>query len=735
MMRTFDWAATPLGPQAAWPQTLRTVTRLVLQHPFAMVVLWGPELIQVYNDAYRVIMGDRHPAGLGQPTRECWPDVWAFTAPVYEGVMTRGETFEFTDRRLVISRGGQEEEAFFTLTYSPVPDEAGAVAGVLVTVIETSERVRAQADVQFRIQKAEVETRAQEAFTAFTEAVGSQIDVLALSQEAIRVLRARFRPDSTFVFYERESDHWRARVWSEDLEAQPELLAVLRDGLPLDTPLYAEGLRTGHPVFTEEWNAEREQVPHSEHYGAAANVPLVVDGEVCGFVALGLRHTHRWSELDKGVVRAVGRGLNLALERGMKARQLQQQKDTAERQKQVLDAFAHLTQELAPDAAPIDLIRQVQEVVLRLLPDGFSLYYDREGAGWRLRSRVGQPTTPTLQAAPHVPLTTPSLLTPWQTGELYLQDGDDLSADELASPTQSPRTAVALPITLSGRRRGVLSFALMDGRRWTRTERAMFETVARSLNLALERTETTAELVTQRRSLEVATEELEAFTYSVSHDLRTPVRHIIGFNNLLRRELGEDVTPKVARYLTVVEEAAGRMNTLIDAMLNLSRASRLPLQLGPVDLNAMVGSVRTELELDLLGREVTWQVGALPLVMGDHNTLRQVITNVLDNALKYSRTRSPAQVDIWAEERAREWVIHVRDNGVGFDPQYAHKLFGVFQRLHRAQDFEGSGVGLANVRRIITRHGGQVWAEGRPGEGATFSFSLPKPTGTSLLEP
>lgn len=233
------------------------------------------------------------------------------------------------------------------------------------------------------------------------------------------------------------------------------------------------------------------------------------------------------------------------------------------------------------------------------------------------------------------------------------------------------------------------------------------------------------ELEERARTLEAANEEMEAFSYSVSHDLRAPVRHVMGFSSVLRASLGERLDEKSGRSLRMIESAAGRMNALIDAMLDLARTSRLPLRMGWVDLGELVDRAREDLLPELMEREVRWTVGALPTVMGDRDTLQQVVVNLVSNAVKYSRGREVTRVEVWAEERAGEWAVFVRDNGVGFDPRYGDKLFGVFQRLHRQEEFEGTGVGLANVRRIVEKHGGRVWAQGRPGEGARFSFSLP----------
>ena len=211
--------------------------------------------------------------------------------------------------------------------------------------------------------------------------------------------------------------------------------------------------------------------------------------------------------------------------------------------------------------------------------------------------------------------------------------------------------------------------------------------------------------------LSEANSELEAFSYSVSHDLRTPLRHILGFADLLKRESGEGATPKAARYLKVIGESAERMNRLIDDLLEFSRTSRAELRRGPVDLERLVQSVRADLAPDQGERSVEWRIGSLPAVIGDVGLLRQVFDNLLSNALKYTRTRQTALIEVTARQQGREVWLSVRDNGVGFDPEYISRLFGVFQRLHRSDEFEGTGIGLANVRRIVARHGGRVWAE------------------------
>lgn len=230
--------------------------------------------------------------------------------------------------------------------------------------------------------------------------------------------------------------------------------------------------------------------------------------------------------------------------------------------------------------------------------------------------------------------------------------------------------------------------------------------------------ERTAELVAANR-------ELEAFGYSVSHDLRAPLRHVSSYIKLLQQNAAENLDETNRRYVRIVAEAAQRMGQLIDDLLVLSRVGRVAIVETKVDLRALVDEARRELAPEMAGRTIEWQVGPLPQLRGDLSLLRSVVVNLLSNAIKYTRPRNPAQIEVGSETRNGEVVCYVRDNGAGFDMQFANKLFGVFQRLHDRNDFEGTGIGLASVRRILQRHGGKTWAEGRVDHGATFYFSFP----------
>ncbi|AWN24293.1 GAF sensor signal transduction histidine kinase [Deinococcus irradiatisoli] len=576
-------------------------------------------------------------------------------------------------------------------------------------------------------QQVENRTAELEAFVRFTELADGEMDMLALAQRAVEVLGVLF-PGCSNGYYVLEDGRWKVKIYTEDLEAEPALLASLKAGLPLSTPIFAQPVQTGEPAFVDAWDAEKEQVAESESYQAVALYPLGVDGTVRAMFALGLKDTPHWTDHHKAVFRSVGRSLVLALERTQAARRLEEQNAELHAQTLVLEGVAELTRDLTLPGGPHQLIGQVMDLVLSLLPSGYASFWEVRDGLWRLITQRGDVGRPGWQAARERGFPVghfPTLDRPWQTRQPYFQGHYDPVHDAVPDLMDHLLSIASLPVMVQGEMLGVFGVGLFGHRPWNVADQALLITAVQSLGLALERAEQARQLTDQRDMLKASNEELEAFTYSVSHDLRTPVRHIISFGNLLRRTMTAPLDEKTERYFKVIEEAALHLNRLIDGMLELSRASRQPLRLETVDLDRVVEAVRQEVMVGAQ-HQVTWQVSLLPQVTGDATLIRQVVTALLENAVKYSRTREEALIEVWAEERGQTWALFVRDNGVGFDPRYKDKLFSMFQRLHRQEEFEGAGVSLANARRIVARHGGLMTGEGQLNGGATFGFILPK---------
>jgi light-regulated signal transduction histidine kinase (bacteriophytochrome) len=280
--------------------------------------------------------------------------------------------------------------------------------------------------------------------------------------------------------------------------------------------------------------------------------------------------------------------------------------------------------------------------------------------------------------------------------------GDGISIEVNANPLKDKDGVV---------RGGVVAFRDI-------TQRKTSEREIQKLNQDLE-----ARVAARTAQLQAANQELEAFTYSVSHDLRAPLRHISGFSKILSEEFGAALPPDAQRHVQRIQDGTRRMGMLVDDLLNLARVGRRELTLQVAGLKSIIDELIEELAPECEGRKIEWRIGTLPFVECDPGLIKQVLQNLMANALKFTRPRPVAIIEIGQSVNG-DSAIFVRDNGVGFSMKYSDKLFGVFQRLHRAEDFEGTGVGLATVQRIIKKHGGRIWADAELDKGATFYFTI-----------
>ena len=340
------------------------------------------------------------------------------------------------------------------------------------------------------------------------------------------------------------------------------------------------------------------------------------------------------------------------------------------------------------------------------------------------------------------------LVTYWNLGsqELYGWTAEDAIGKQshqlLQTVYPTPLDDVRAELMRTGRWEGELERTKADGThvivasRWSlqRDERQRPLTILETNNDITERKRTEEAIRKlnedlEKRTVELASinKELEAFAYSISHDLRAPLRHMAGYAELLQKHAASILDEKSRRYMTMILEAAKRMGDLIDDLLAFSRIGRAETQKTIVSLEQLVKEALSEVQQETDGRKIDWRIGALPNLYGDRSMLRLALVNLVSNAVKFSRKRPQAEIEIGCTDgKQEEIVVFIKDNGVGFDMKYVNKLFGVFQRLHRTEEFEGTGIGLATVQRIIHRHGGRIWAEGLVDKGATFYFSVPK---------
>ncbi len=447
---------------------------------------------------------------------------------------------------------------------------------------------------------------------------------------------------------------------------------------------------------------------------------------VVGVLGLLLPGFAIFREINKSVqMRAQLKALNASLEQRVEQRTAALESEITER-KQATQALAEQAEELAHSRQALEAQSLMLQSVLDSMAEGL-VTADEQGklviwnpAAEKILGR-GATDLPPEQWSEHYGVFLADMVTPLPTDQIPMVRAlrGETSTTQLF--VHSPALAEGVWIEASGGplkdkngavRGGVVAFRDITPKRTA-------ERKIQQLNNELEQ-----RVALRTAELLESNQELEAFTYSVSHDLRAPLRHMAGFSGILLDEYGDKLDTQAQKYLQRIQDATGKMGRLVDELLSLARVGRQALKLEPTRLNALVEEVVFILEPETQGRQIDWKIANLPVVECDPILIKQVFQNLLANALKYSRPRAQTVIEVGTVEENGQPAIFVRDNGVGFNMKYADKLFGVFQRLHRTEDFEGTGVGLVTAQRIVKKHNGRIWAEAELDRGATFYFTL-----------
>ena len=956
LMRSMDWSRTKLGPVEDWPKSLKTLVGAVLGSRFPMVLWWGPELLHLYNDAYRPILRDKHPASLAAPMAQIWAEVWDVAGPLVRSVQQGGPATWTEDLQLFISSGGMAEETYFTFSYSPVPGDDGAIGGVLNTVQETTAKVQSERQIRMLhdLSLRGAEAKAEE-------------DVYRIAAETLSANELDL-PFVLFYVFDEKSENARlvaAGGWKDyEGPARPPHICVGADTGAASWAL-ADVIRTSRELIVDDlaarfgslpagrWNARPNRAivlplsragrstpyaalivgvsPHRTLDDKYRTFFLATADQVMAAVAVARAYESEKSraealaEIDRTKTTFFGNvshefrtPLTLLLgpletllaERtlGAETRQsLGQMQRNALRLLRLVNALldfsrmeagrhsarfvrtdlARYTADLAsafrsafekaglsftvecqPLLMPIYVDRDMWEkVVMNLLsnalkftfeggvnvrlaptpagarltvrdtgtgipqsevPRLFQRFHRVEGARSRSHEGTGiglalvhelvklhggkihvaseegkgaefeidlcvgcahlppehvaeslDATAPVRSAAAYLdealqwlpygsqPVASTSPRSDARV--LVADDSSDLRAflGSLLAPHYDVQTVAdgreALAAVQARKPDLVLSDVMMpnlDGLGLVRALRdnpetrplpvillsaragqeASLEGLAAGADDYLAKPFTSQELLARVRThltmararddlilkLTHANEDLKAFNSSVWHDLRAPLRALDSFAGILEEEHGSELNDEARRKIGLIRESAKRMADIVDALLALSRIGYQAIQKQRVATDALVAHICKELLASNGGANADVSVGELPQMWGDPVLLRQVWVNLISNALKYSAKKPLPLIQITGFDTDGQSVFCVKDNGAGFDMSNIDRLFGVFQRLHTNQEFRGTGVGLAIVRRIVEKHLGRVWAEGAPNEGASFFFSLPR---------
>jgi len=860
LVHQMDWSATPLGPRDRWPDSLRTLVDLCVASSFPTVIFWGPDRVQVYNDGYRVILGEKHPRALGQRAADCWAEIWDVIGPMITGVLESGEAVWIEATQFSVRRSGYLEEAYFTFSYTPARDDTGAVGGIFETVAEVTSQVvtHRRLDVLQELGGLPPARTVEDACSAALATLAKQAHDIPFA-----LIYALGEAPNTAVLV------GRTGIDAGRPASAPVVALDANDSWPL-----GQALRSPTHVVLRDLAstlgefAELPGGPWPEPASEAVVVPIERLGSErpFGFFVAGVSPRRRLDEAYVDFLRSVAHQLSRACSSADAYGQIRKRADAlADLDRAKTAFFSNVSHEFRtpltlilgpienalsePDKAlrgkdleavhrsSIRLLRLVDSLLdlsrieagrleatfeptdLAVLTAGLvgsfqsvvqtaglelvvdcplgtdHLPKDRvaAGAGVALsRSRAsamlleanhwqgapdahgGESESPRVASAAAPARGVDRILVADDNADMreYLvrllgghwevevvADGRAALASALASAPglvlsdvmmphmdgvalllalRADERTRTVPVVLLSARAGEES--VLEGLETGADDylvkpfsaRELLSRVRTHLGMARMRREAaeSAKLLAETRAtllkdVERKNKELDAFNYSVSHDLRAPLRSIGGFSQALLEDYAEKIDETGQDYLRRVRAAAQRMDELIDDLLQLSRLERADLRRQPVDLSRIASDVAEHLQRSQPERHVQFLIEPGVVAHGDSRLLQVVLENLLGNAWKFTAKVQTPRIEFGVSRRDGPITAFVRDNGAGFDPRLASKLFGPFQRLHVDSDFPGTGIGLATVRRIVHRHGGEVSAEGAVGTGATIHFTLP----------
>lgn len=782
LCRAKDWSAHPLGPVEGWSQSLKTTVSIVLNSRFPMIVLWGPELFQIYNDAYRLLMGAKHPSGLGQGNRECWPEVWHINEALYPRIFA-GESLLFEERMYPLAPNGRPEEYYLTLNYHPVRDESGRVGGVLVTIFDVTQEVRARRERDRAL--AEVKAERERLHEVFMQAPAI-IAVLEGPDHVFKVANARYR----------ELVGGRDVVGKPVAEALPE---VVSQGFPA----LLDGVRsTGKPFVAHESLVKVDRNGDGEVEDVYLDFiyqPLRdASGSVSGIMAHAVETTEQVLARRRTEALAAERAAMLghiadAVLTFDPAGRITLLNDLAQRlypglregvsfaseggriRQERLDGTPLPLEEL-PSARAGRGERVVNEEWFLLHPLGHRLrlqgsaapvYDERDtllGVVLTIRDitqqhRLQQQLETERNRLSQVFMQTPAAVMVCRGPTHVIQSANKEYLDIAGNrPLVGKTLPEAFPDlagqglfelydqVLSTKEPFIGNEVLVRVQRFGRVDEAYFNFVYQPLvdengeafgvmTHAVEVTvmvrsrqqaeERARELVRLTHALEQSNRELDQFAYVASHDLKAPLRGIANLSGWLEEELGASLSAEAREYIKLLHGRVHRMEALINGILDYSRAGKARDKVESVETAALVREV-LELLAPAPGVRIEVQPD-LPTVLAERVKLQQVFMNLIGNAIKFtSLSRPDPRVELTWKDLGDAHAFAISDNGQGIAPEYHERIWGIFQTLESRDTIEGTGIGLSVVKKIVETQGGRVWVESEPGHGAAFHFTWPK---------